>query len=376
MNRTSRLCGLMLAFAMTGAVPAQAGQGASDTVYVGSRTTQERQAHGRGIETYNVSPDGGWTHLATTELVNPSFLITNRAKTLLFAVHGDREEVSSFRIAPATGALERVSTVGTGGENPVHLALSPDERYLVLANYGTGSVSSFPVGSDGRIGAPLSVIDLPGELGRNRVEQTSAQPHMVLFDPAGEHIIVPAKGLDRVFVMSLDDQGRLDIESDVRTRVGAGPRHAAFGPNGQVLYVVNEIDSTIVAYRYRDGTLDPFQLVVTLPDDFTGNSRAAEIALSRGGRYLFATNRGHDSVVRLVVDRETGSLSDPEWVSSGGVQPRFLMLYPDGASVLVTNVWTDTVVRFPFDEENGKLGEGRVVAETGSPVVLAFGPKR
>lgn len=370
------VCSVAFAVAMAGSVMAQSAPETSTTTYVGSRTTKERDARGNGIEIYDVAAAGAWNHRATVELVNPSFLIANRAGTVLFTVHGDREAVSSFRIDAGTGLLDQISTAGTGGENPVHLALTPDEKFLVVANHETGNVASLPVHEDGSLGELVGAIELPGELGRNRLEQTSAHPHMVLFDPEGQHIIVPAKGLDKIFVMTIDDQGALTIVSDVNTRVGAGPRHAAFGADGGTLYVVNEIDSTLTAYRYDDGKLKPFQLVTTLPDDFTSNSRAAAIAVSQGGGYLFATNRGHDSVVRFAIDPQTGRLTNPAWQSSGGVQPRFLTVHPDGKSVLVTNVKTDTVVSFAFSDQDGVLHEGRTVAETGSPVSILFGQTR
>ncbi|MCA8879640.1 MAG: lactonase family protein [Rhodobacteraceae bacterium] len=345
-------------------------------VYVGSRTSKERNARGNGIEVFRTSQDGAWTHSETIgNLVNPSFLITNSDGTLLFTVHGDQEEASSFRIDAETGSLVKLSTSNLQGANPVHLALDKSESHLIVANYKSGSVVSLPVNDDGTLGTVISKVDLPGEPGPHREEQPSSHPHQVLRDPSGLNFIVPDKGLDRVFVLTIDDDGKLKIVSEVASREGAGPRHAAFGVDGKTVYVINELDSTITGYTYTNLELSPFQIVSTLPDDFTGNSRAAAIDVSEDGHYLYGTNRGHDSVVRFAIDQATGRLSDPQWVASGGERPRFMTIAPAGDAVLVANELTDSIYRFGISPADGKLDQGRLIAETGSPVSITFGSR-
>lgn len=287
-------------------------------------------------------------------------------------MHGDLDEASSFRVDPDTGSLEKLSTAKVEGANPVHLALDRDEKHLIIANYKTGSVVSLPINEDGALGTVISKLDLPGEPGPHRDEQPSSHPHQILPDMTGQRFIVPDKGLDKIFVLSVDESGILAIQSEVTTREGAGPRHGDFSPDGQSVYVINELDSTIAGYRYEDGRLAPFQIVSTLPEDFTGNSRGAAIDVSPDGRYVYATNRGHDSVVRFAVDASNGRLSDPQWIGSGGERPRFMMVAPTGDKVLVANELTDTIISFKIAED-GILTEGEQVAETGSPVSIVFG---
>lgn len=341
--------------------------------YVGSRTSKERNARGNGIETFRVDADGTWAHSQTIgDLVNPSFLITNSDGSLLFTTHGDLEEASSFQVDQQTGALEKLSTASVEGANPVHLALDGEEHYLIVANYKTGSVVSLPVNEDGSLGTVVSKIDLPGEPGPHRDEQTSSHPHQVLVDASGQTLIVPDKGLDRIFVLSIDEAGTLSIVSEVVAREGAGPRHGDFGAGGNTLYVINELDSTIAGYRYEEGALLPFQVVSTLPDEFPGNSRAAAIDVSKDGRFVYGTNRGHDSIVRFAVDAATGRLSEPQWTSSQGERPRFMTISPSGDELLVANELTDSVISFDIGQ-NGQLLDGNEVAKTGSPVSIIFG---
>lgn len=365
LSATIFACGPSLALAQEAA--------SDEFVYIGSRTTKERNARGNGIEIYRVNADGQWAHRETVgDLVNPSFLIMNADQSLMFTVHGDLEEVSSFRVDPDTGLLYKLSTVNVEGANPVHLSLDGAEKHLIVANYKTGSVVSLPVNEDGALGTVISKIDLPGEPGPHRDEQPSSHPHQVLPDGTGQRFIVPDKGLDKIFVLSADQSGALTIRSAVSTREGAGPRHGDFSPDGQTVYVINELDSTIAGYRYEDGELAPFQVVSTLPDDFTGNSRGAAIDVSSDGRYVYATNRGHDSVVRFAADASTGRLSDPQWIGSGGERPRFMVIAPSGEKLLVANELTDTIVSFRIAED-GILTEGEQVVETGSPVSIVFG---
>lgn len=365
LSATILACAPSLALAQEAAV--------DEFVYIGSRTTKERNARGNGIEIYRVNADGEWVHCETVgDLVNPSFLIMNADRSLLFTVHGDLKEASSFRVDPDTGSLEKLSTVNVEGANPVHLALDGAEKHLIVANYKTGSVVSLPVNEGGVLGTVISKIDLPGEPGPHRDEQPSSHPHQILPDGTGQRYIVPDKGLDKIFVLRADESGILTVQSEVATREGAGPRHGDFSPDGQTVYVINELDSTIAGYRYEDGRLAPSQIVSTLPEDFTGNSRGAAIDVSPDGRYVYATNRGHDSVVRFAVDASNGWLSDPQWFGSGGERPRFMMVSPTGDKVLVANELTDTIIRFKIAED-GILTEGEQVAETGSPVSIVFG---
>ena len=210
----------------------------------------------------------------------------------MFTVHGDGATVTTLRIED--DHLVPIGSQQTGGRNPVHLALDATERFLVVANYATGTVAALPVAPDGGLLAPCSLLPLPGQPGPHRTDQAGSHPHQVLPTPDGRRLIVPDKGLDRVFVLTCDPaHGRLAVATELAMRPGAGPRHAVFHPDAATLFVLNELDSTVVTCRLAEnGTLAPLQVLSTLPSDFFGASTAAAIVATPCGRFVYASNPG------------------------------------------------------------------------------------
>ena len=349
------------------------------SAYVGCRTTRERQARGDGINVYRVDADTGcWSHLQLVGgLVNPSFLALDRNQRFLFAVHGDGEELSAFRIDAATGCLRFLNRVPIGGRNPVHLAVDPTNRFIVVPNHITSTLAVLSFDPEtGHLKGLTDLVTLQGSIGPHRVEQPFAKPHQTEFDRAGRFILVPDKGLDRVFTFRLDPSGRLapSEQGSVAARENAGPRHVALHPGGGLAYVVNEMDSSITACRYDAGAgrLEPFQIVPSLPDSFTGNSRAAEIAVSSDGRFVYASNRGHDSIGVFAVEAGTGRLSPTQWVPAGRT-PRFFALDPSGRFLFVAGEDDDCILAFAVNASIGHLTRIAETARTGSPVCMIFG---
>ena len=344
--------------------------------YVGSRTTKERNGRGEGIKIYHVDPDGSWTQIGLVPgLVNPSYLCIDGQGRHLYAVHGDAIEVSSFAIDRSSGKLTFLERQDTGGRNPVHLTIDRSNRFVVIANYATGSVALLQIESDGRLGSVRDLIELPGEPGPHRLEQVSSHPHHAPFDPQGRFIAVPDKGLDRVFTFRLDTaSGKLRPAASVPTRECAGPRHIAFHPAKPYAYVANELDSTLTSYRYdpERGTLDPFQVNPATPPDFTATSRAAGIVISPCGSFVCTSNRGHDSIAVHAIDLLTGMLYPVGWQPTGGTTPRFITFEPSGSNIYVTNETSDTIVGFRIDPHTGRLTPTGLVVETGSPVCIVF----
>ncbi len=216
-------------------------------VYVGAFTTPERKGKGDGINVYRMDPSSGvWTHLQLVpNIVNPSFLALDREQRFLYSVHADLDEVSAYAIDKQTGQLTPLNRQSCGGKNPVYLAIDPTNRFIVTANYGAGSVGVVPIEKDGTLGARTDLAILPGEPGPNRKEQASSHPHDCPFDPAGRFILVPDKGLDRVFGFHLEAaSGKLTPNDPpfVATREGAGPRHIAFQPAMPYAYVIDELE--------------------------------------------------------------------------------------------------------------------------------------
>jgi 6-phosphogluconolactonase (cycloisomerase 2 family) len=344
--------------------------------YVGSRTTRERNARGDGISVFAVDGQSGALALQQVvgDLVNPSFLALNRAGDRLYAVHGDQQEVSAFAV-DAQARLARINTVTCEGRNPVHLALDPQERSLVVSNHLTGEVAVLAIDAKGALGAVQQRVALPGQPGPHRKEQPFSKPHFNPFDPSGRFVVVPDKGLDRIFSFRWE-AGRLVPARQpwVDTREGAGPRHVAFHPALGMLYALNELDSTVTAYRFdpASGGLQALQVLTALPSAFTGNSRAAEIEVSADGRWLYASNRGDDSIAQFAIDA-SGLLRFVAATPCGGRTPRFFTQSPDGRWLYVLNEDSDTIVRFGIDAGTGRLvPQEDAPAACGSPVCMVF----
>lgn len=348
--------------------------------YVGSRTTHERNARGEGITAFAYDAATGSLEQAHVAggLVNPSYLAVNRRGNRLYTVHGDGNAVSVLSIDAKSGELSPLQYRECSGRNLVHLALDPQERFLVVADHlgdNGGTVIVLALRDDGTLDPAHQQIRLPGEPGPHRVEQPHAKPHATSFTPGGRLLIVPDKGLDRVFSLRVTQSG-LDPASLawVQTREASGPRHVAFHPAAPYAYVINELDSTIAAYRLDQDkdVMVPRQVLPSLPDTYTSNSRAAGIAVSRDGRTLYASNRGHDSISVFRIDQDTGRLAFLQNIASGGEKPRHFTLSPDGMWLYALNEDSDSIVRFAVDKATGSLSRDGLAAICGSPVCMVF----
>jgi 6-phosphogluconolactonase (cycloisomerase 2 family) len=342
--------------------------------YVGCFTTAQRKARGTGIDICRIDPvSGSWKRVGHVGgLTNPSFLITDAAKTCLYSAHGDGDYASAFAIA-ADGSLTALGQAATGGRNGVHPALDPTGKFMIVANYGTGSVAVLPVREDGSLGDFIQLLDLPGPLGPHRTEQTVAHPHHVVFDPSGHFVIVPDKGLDKVFVLRFRD-GAVALHSEIVMRPGAGPRHMVFHPNLPFAFVLNELDSTVATCRWdrESGTLTPVHLASSLLPDFFGASTAAAIVITPDGKHIFTSNRGQDSVAHFTFDAGQARLDTIGWTPSEGRDPRFMTLDPSGKRLYVANEQGDTILGFDLAEGSGRPLRRGVVLASASPCTIAF----
>ncbi|GAB2898616.1 lactonase family protein [Paralcaligenes ginsengisoli] len=346
-------------------------------IYVGSRTTRERNARGKGISVFHFDRDSARLALVQEQggLVNPSFLAIDRAGRHLYTVHGDRDQVSSFSIDAQSGMIEYLGSQTTQGKNPVHLALSASERFLLVSNHLSSSLAVLPVTPDGLIEPPVQRLVLHGPVGPHRSEQPHSKPHFNLFDPSGRFVMVPDKGLDRIFSFEFID-GRLRESNPpfVECREHAGPRNLVFHPKLSRAYVVNELDSSVATYRFDPdkGGLEPMQIIPTLPQDFTGNSRASSIEIDPSGKFLYASNRGLDCLAVFSIDQASG------WLTFLGVQetlgrtPRFFTVEPSGRFLFVANEDSDSIVTFLRDPISGGLTQVGDVTPVTSPVSIVF----
>jgi 6-phosphogluconolactonase len=346
--------------------------------YIGSFTTSKRKARGAGITVYQYQATTGEMTLVQilSDLVNPSYLVINRAKTRLYSVHGDQSEVSSFAIG-ADGKLTMLNLVSCEGKNPVHLALSLDERFLVVSNHLSSTVVTLNITPQGTLDKVYSSVALDGLAGPHRSEQPFAKPHYNGLDSTGRFVAVPDKGVDQVFVLKLED-GVLQQVSNSKSREGAGPRHMAFHPTQAFAYVVNELNATLTAYHWNNesGTLTPFQTLPTQMNSCVGDSRSSAIQINRKGNTLYVSNRGHagcatDSICVFQVHTD-GCMSLLQSISSQGQTPRFITFSPDEKFLFALNEDSDSVMRFEVDGVSGELKSPIAVAQTGSPVCLVF----
>jgi 6-phosphogluconolactonase len=343
--------------------------------YVGGYTTPDRDGRGNGINVYRVDQvSGGWTHIQHLGgLDNPALFTLTRDGTRLYSVHGGRNLMSAFAIDKPTGKLTLLNQVDCQGNNPVDSALDPTERFLVIANYGTGAVAVMPIGENGHLQPVSQLIQLGGTPGPNLTQQASSHPHAVIFDPSGQFVVVPDKGFDRTFFFRFQD-GRLTPTEQgfVASSPGAAPRHTVFHPWLPVLYVNNELDSTVTVFGWTGARASERQVISTVPGEHAGHNTTAEIAVSPCGRFLYVSNRGQDSIARFLVGPDTGLLTYADTVPTGGKRPRFFTLGPDGRQLYAANQDSDDITVLDVDRAGGNLIPTGVRIKVGSPSAISF----
>lgn len=349
------------------------------TLYVGTYTSGKSE----GIYGYRMDPaTGALTRFNSFKSVNPSFLAIDRSKRYLYAVNEVSEflgkasgGVSAFAIDGASGNLQLLNEQATRGADPCYLTIDHKKRNLLVANYTGGSVAVLPIRSDGTL-APCT--DLKQHEGSGiKEQQKGPHAHCIILDPLERHALAADLGIDKVMIYRFDQaSGKLTQAKQpwAELKAGAGPRHLTFHPNGKYVYVINELDSTLTVLKYNEesGTLSQIETVSTLPSDFSGLSYCADVHVSSSGKFLYGSNRGHDSIVVFEIDPRTGKLKLVEHVSTGGKWPRNFTLDPAGRFLLVANQRTDNVVTFSIDSHTGRLTPTGHVEEIPSPVCLKF----
>ncbi len=315
-------------------------------------------------------------------LANPSFLAVHPSGRWMYAVgemaqfQGKKQgAVSALAIQP-DGTLQLLNQQPSGGAGPCHLAVDPTGRYVVTANYGSGSVASLPIAEDGRLREPVSTIQHAGA-SIHPQRQQGPHAHSVNFDPTGKLVIAADLGLDKLLVYRLDlTTGKLAPHQPAWVKVdpGAGPRHVAFHPTGRFAYVINELASTITAFTYQAdaGRLEAVQTISTLPEGFTGNNTTAEVQVHPSGRFLYGSNRGHDSLAIFAIDPATGKLTLKGHASTQGKTPRNFGIDPTGQYLVAANQDSDNVVLLRIDAQTGQLTPAGQQIQVSMPVCVKF----
>jgi len=344
--------------------------------YVGGYSTADRDGRGDGIHVYRIDPANGACSQVQqlSGLANPSLFTLRKDRRVLYSVHGGREYISAFSVNPSSGQLSLLSQMPCDGLNPVDAALDEDARHLVVANYGSGSVAVLPLQPDGRLLPVKQCYLLPGKPGPDPKEQSSSHPHAVIFDPTGDYVVVPDKGFDCTFVFRFDrTKGHIERLAQVASRSGAAPRHCAFHPFLAVLYVNNELDSTVTAYNWDSttGGLVETQVISTLPGGHEGKNTTAEIAVAPDGRFLYVSNRGRDDIASFSI-QEDGRLRFVGATPTGGRRPRFFTLDPQGDLLFVANQDSDEIVVFRVNKLTGDLAATGQRISVGSPSAITL----
>ncbi len=347
-------------------------------LYVGTYTQSRRDEEHReaGILRYELQPSGALRYAAAdVSGNNPSFLAVHPSKGYLYAVNElNKGEVSAFALDPQGAGLTRLNHQSTDGAAPCYLSTDPTGRWLLTANYSGGSLAVHPIQADGRLGPMADFIQHEGA-GPNHARQEKAHAHSIAFDPGGKYVISCDLGMDLVFVYVLDPMsGKLSLHSQASAEPGAGPRHFAFHPNLPVLYVANELGNTVTLNQWdaENGAIQPVESWSTLPEGYREETTVADIHLHPSGRYLYVSNRGHNSLAIYAVDTVDGRLSLVGFEPTGGAIPRNFAISPDGNYLFVANQATDNIVAFSVDKETGKLTATGEEYAAPSPVCLQF----
>jgi 6-phosphogluconolactonase len=317
------------------------------------------------------------------EIANPAFLAVHPNRPLLYAVNElssfqDQPggAVSAFAIDPATGKLTLLNQESTRGGGPCHLTVDPAGKAVLVANYGGGSIGALPIQAGGDVGPLRTFVQHTGSSVNPR-RQTAPHAHGIYVDAANRFVFVPDLGIDQVLVYRWDP-ATIALQPHeppaVRLAAGAGPRHFAFHPNGQVAYAINELLNTITVFAYDTaaGSLREIQTIATLPGDFDGQNSTAEIVVHPSGRFLYGSNRGHDSLAIYAIDPGHGRLTLLGHEPTRGRTPRSFGVDPTGTWLLVANQNSDNVVGFRLNGETGRLEATGQEVTVPAPVCVVF----
>ncbi|HOU11836.1 MAG TPA: lactonase family protein [Anaerolineae bacterium] len=349
-------------------------------VYVGTYT---QETGSEGIYVYRLDMTTGELVLSSTasEAVNPSFLAVDPQHRYLYAVNETMRfaeqpggGLSAFAIDPQTGALTFINSQLTHGGAPCHVSVAQNGRFVYVANYMGGNAAAFPVRADGGLEPASDVVQHSGS-GVNPHRQEAPHAHSITLDPTNRYAFVADLGIDKVMTYQLDlVNGKLPPHTAPWTEIaaGAGPRHLAFHPNGQYAYLITEMGSTIIAFAYDavQGTLIELQTVPALPADFDGRSTCADIHVAPSGKFLYGSNRGHDSIVIYAIDAATGLLTYVGHTPTQGKTPRNFAVDPTGTYLFAANQDSGTIVTFRMDSETGHLTPTGHVAAVPWPVCV------
>ncbi|WP_077622772.1 lactonase family protein [Sediminibacillus massiliensis] len=305
---------------------------------------------------------------------NPTYVTVSNNNRYLYAVakEGDKGGAAAFAIDPETKALTRINSQVTEGANPCHISVDKSNQLLLSANYHKGTVDAYRVDEgNGTIEPPFSIAKHEGSGPHERQEKPHT--HYSGFTPDEKYVVAVDLGNDNIYTYEVAGNELKEV-SRLATKEGSGPRHIAFHPNGKYAYVMTELSNEVILldYNQEDGSFKERQYISTIPEDFNENSQGSAIHLSSDGRFVYAGNRGHDSIALFEIDQSTGELSFKEWTSTEGDWPRDFSLDPTEQYLLASNQNSSNLTLFARDEETGKLQLLQKDVSVPDPVCVKF----
>jgi len=349
-------------------------------LFVGTYTEHEG-SQSKGIHVYRMDPSSGELSFEweVKGVLNPSFLDLHPHQNFLYAVNeagtfaGEQGGgVSAFSVDPASGELNLLNAYPSRVKVPCYISIEQTGRFALVANYSSGTVAMLPIQPDGGLGPASDVVQHAGS-SVDPERQTAPHAHCIRPDPTNRFAIATDLGADKLLVYRMDlENGKLNKHAEVKVRPGAGPRHLTFHRNEQYMYLLNELNSTVIVYRYHSeaGSLEEVQTISSLPEGYTGKNLCADLHIH--GNYLYASNRKHDSLVSYLIDETTGRLSYQNHISSGGSEPRGFVIDPSGNFLLAAHEKSDNIVVFRIDPGTGKLSRTGHEAKLSKPVCVRF----
>ena len=345
--------------------------------------TYTNKTDSKGIYAFEFDADSGKLKAkglaaATTD---PSWVAIHPNGKFAYAANeaGNQSTITAFSIDAPKAKLTQLNQLPALGQDPCHLSFDQTGKYLFAANYASGTIAVFPILPDGTLGEHTAVVKNAGNLGPNKERQEGPHAHWVHVSPDNRYVFAADLGLDAILSYRFNaTKGTLTPNDPPMTKLtpGAGPRHVAFSPNGKYVYVVSELNSTVTAFQYdpAKGTLFEFQILATLAQDFSGRNDTAEITVHNNGKWLFASNRGRDTITVFSISPSDGSLTSLGEFPTGGKEPRHFAIDPTGQYVLAENQNSNTITVLRIDPATGALKEVSRANDIPSPVCLAFLP--